>query len=178
MKALQWIGGSLIVAYFAIALIGELNQPPPPVISTAPVRDSIQIRRDTVRVQTTEYITRIKRIPADTLGPILRALAARPVIRVHDTLKLDSNGVDTGCVVSLTCSEARRLVLRDTIQQVAHDSTAGDLRIQTVRADSIANRLGACLADRSSAVTAYGRGFLHGSIAGAGVCLAIDILTN
>ena len=176
MKAFLWL---LVCALLAALLWGYTH---PRTVrdlpTTASVRDSIQVRRDTVRVQTTEYVTRIKRIPADTLGPILRALAARPVIRVHDTLKLDSNGVDTGCVVSLTCSEARRLVLRDTLQQVATDSTAGDLRIQTVRADSLANRLGMCLADRSSAVTAYGRGFLHGAATGAGVCIVIKAAVN
>ena len=176
MKSLPWL---LVCALLAALLWGYTH---PRTVrdlpTTAAVRDSIQVHRDTVRVQTTEYITRIKRIPADTLGPILRALAARPVIRVHDTLKLDSNGVDTGCVVSLTCSEARRLVLRDTLQQVAHDSTAGDLRIQTVRSDSLANRLGACLADRSSAVTAYGHGFLHGAATGAGVCIGLETVVN
>ena len=150
----------------------QAHQPFP---TTAAVRDSIQVRRDTVRVQTTEYITRIKRVPADTLGPILRALAARPVIRVHDTLKLDSNGADTGCVVSLTCSEARRLVLRDTLEQVTKDSTAGDLRIQTIRADSLSAHLSQCLDEKSRA---YGRGFLHGSATGAGICLGLKAAVN
>ena len=102
MKGLPWI---LIGALLA-ALLWNSTHPRTvrALPTTAAVRDSIQVHRDTVRVQTTEYITRIKRIPADTLGPILRAMAARPVIRVHDTLKLDSNGVDTGCTVSLTCS--------------------------------------------------------------------------
>ena len=173
MKSLPWL---LVCALLAALLWGYTH--PRTVCdlpTTAAVRDSIQIRRDTVRVQTTEYITRIKLIPADTLGPILRALAARPVIRVHDTLSLDSNGVDTGCIISLTCSEARRLVLRDTLQQVAHDSTAGDLRIQTVRADSLAAHLSQCLEDKSRA---YGRGFLHGAATGAGVCIVLKAAVN
>lgn len=173
MKNLPWF---LVCALLA-ALLWSYIYPPTvrDLPTTTSVRDSIQVHRDTVRVQTTEYIVRIKRIPADTLGPILRALAARPVIRVHDTLKLDSNGVDTGCVVSLTCSEARRLVLRDTLQQVAHDSAAGDLRIQTVRADSLAAHLGACLDEKSRA---YGRGFLHGAATGAGVCIVLKAAVN
>lgn len=173
MKSLPWL---LVCALLAALLWGYTH--PRTVCdlpTTAAVRDSIQIRRDTVRVQTTEYITRIKRIPADTLGPILRALAARPVIHVHDTLKLDSNGIDTGCVVSLTCSEARRLVLRDTLQQVANDSTAGDLRIQTVRADSLSAHLSQCLDEKSRA---YGRGFLHGAATGAGVCIGLKTVVN
>lgn len=173
MKALPWL---LVCALLAVLLWAYTH---PRTVrdlpTTAAVRDSIQVHRDTVRVQTTEYITRIKRVPSDTLGPILRALAARPVIRVHDTLKLDSNGVDTGCVVSLTCSEARRLVLRDTLQQVAHDSTAGDLRIQTVRADSLAAHLSQCLDEKSRA---YGRGFLHGAATGAGVCIVLKAAVN
>lgn len=173
MKAAPWF---LVCALLA-ALLWSYIYPPAvhDLPTTASIRDSIQVRRDTVRVQTTEYITRIKRIPADTLGPILRALASRPVIRVHDTLKLDSNGVDTGCVVSLTCSEARRLVLRDTLQQVAHDSTAGDLRIQTVRADSLAAHLSQCLDEKSRA---YGSGFLHGAATGAGVCIVLKTAVN
>lgn len=173
MKALPWL---LVCALLAALLWGYTH---PRAVrdlpTTVSVRDSIQVRHDTVRIHTTEYITRIKRIPADTLGPILRALAARPVIRVHDTLKLDSNGVDTGCVVSLTCSEARRLVLRDTVEQVAKDSAAGDLRIQTARADSLAAHLGACLDEKSRA---YGRGFLHGAATGAGACIVLKAAVN
>lgn len=173
MKGFPWI----LIGTLLAALAWNYTHPRTirALPATAAVRDSIQIHRDTVRIQTTEYITRIKRVPADTLGPILRALAARPVVRVHDTLKLDSNGIDTGCVVFLTCSEARRLVLRDTLQKVAHDSTAGDLRIQTVRADSLAAHLSQCLDDKSRA---YGSGFLHGAATGAGVCLSLKAAVN
>lgn len=173
MKSLPWIlVGALLVA---LALSYALPHPSRSIPATAAVRDSIQVHRDTVRLRTTEYIERIRRVPVDTLGPILRALAARPVIRVHDTLKIDSNGGDTGCVVSLTCSEARRLVLRDTLQQVSQDSTTGDLRIQAVRADSLSARLGACLDEKADA---YGRGFLHGAATGAGVCIGLKAVVN
>lgn len=167
-----------IVCFFAVlgafALTTGRLAKQPTIPSTAAVRDSIELRRDTVRIETEKYIVKIKRIPQDTLGPILRALANRPVISQRDTIRLDSSKADT-CSIALTCSEARSLVLRDTLKQVREDSLKGELRINQVRGDSLEVRLSSCLnaKPRWGYVAAFEAGYLLGTAVTGGICAVV-----
>jgi hypothetical protein len=174
VKARDWIIVALfaiIVATVGLSVWAKSQEPSGPVPATAAVRDSIRIQRETVQVHTVEYVTRIKRIPADTLGPILRALAARPLVQGPDTIQPEPE--DTTCRIMLTCEEGRRLAIRDTLKQVAQDFTNGDLRIQEVRADSLAVRLDQCLNRKPSwsYVAAFEAGYLAGTVVTATICV-------
>lgn len=141
--------------------------------STQPLRDSIKAKRDTVEKITTVYITKIKHITADTLGPILQALAARDVVYKGDTLKTEPD-IDS-CDIQLSCSEARRLLWRDTVKTTVQDSTSDDVKIQEARADSISARLETCLNKKPfiGYIAAFEAGYVAGTVVTAGVCLLI-----
>lgn len=161
-----------VLGAFALATGRLAKQPTIP--SPAAVRDSIELRRDTVRIETEKYIVKIKRIPQDTLAPILRALANRPVIYQRDTIRLDSSEADT-CSITLTCQDGRRLLLRDTVNQVQKDSLRGELRISQVRGDSLAAHLSSCLnaKPRWGYVAAFEAGYLLGTVVTGGICAVV-----
>lgn len=178
MKALPW----LLVAILTAVVMWGYSHPrtvtvPGPAVATASVRDSASASADSQRTHVDTVVRWLKSAPADTLAAILRDRARRPAILGRDTVWLFAPDTTTDSA-ALSRGELAGLEAHHAVDSALVDSLRWDAAIQTVRADSIANRLGACLEDRSSVVTAYWRGFLHGSIAGAGVCLAIDFLTN
>lgn len=178
MKALPW----LLVAILTAVVMWGYSHPRAvtisgPAVSTASVRDSAAASADSQRTHVDTVVRWLKHAPADTLAAILRDRARRPAILGRDTVWLFAPDTTTDSA-TLSRGELAGLEAHHAVDSALVDSLQWEARIQTVRGDSLAGRLGACLADRSSVVTAYGRGFLHGSIAGAGVCLAIDFLTN
>ena len=149
-----------------------------PAPSTTLVRDSARVSLDTAHARHDTVVRWLARAPADTLGPILRALARRPPLILRDTLYLPldtamagDSGSPEPCDLSVSCQEARRLLARDTSWSLLADSIRWELRIQSARSDSLSDRLGTCLAEKNES---YGRGFLHGAGTGFVVCKAID----
>lgn len=172
MKAFPW----LLVAILTAVVMWGYSHPrtvtiPGPTPSTASVRDSAAASADSHRVRIDTVVRWLKRAPADTLAAIMRDRARRPAVLGRDTVWLFAPDATTDSA-TLSRGELAGLEAHHAVDSALIDSLRWDARIQTVRGDSLANRLGVCLADRSSVVTAYGRGFLHGAAVGAGVCIA------
>lgn len=142
MKALPWLLLALV------ALLVVLDRHRIPAASVQPVRDSVRLERAAANVRHDTVIQWLARAPADTLGPILRALARRPTLVIRDTAWLPladfpSTAMDTGsikpCEVLVSCQEARRLIARDTSWAMVLDSLRGDLGICAAEKDSMAH---------------------------------------
>lgn len=152
------------------------------VPTTALVRDSARVAMDTAHARHDTVVRWLAGAPADTLGPILRALARRPPLILRDTLYLSLDTAmagDTGspepCEISLSCQEARRLAARDTSWALVADSLRWEARIQSARGDSLDAQLGACLDDQART---YRRGLLHGAGAGLATCKTIETILD
>ena len=176
MKALPWILVSILTA---VVMWGYYHrQEPTGTVTTTAVRDSA--RADSIRIDTVVVpkIKWLRSAPVDTMAAILRDRACRPVLLGQDTVfrpEAPDSTSDSACLPQEVLAATAARQLADSANLVAKD---WQIKIERTRGDSIANRLDACLNSRSSTIAAYGRGFLHGSIAGAGACLAIDILVN
>ena len=178
MKAFPWLLTLVLAALVAWGYLNPLTiEVPGPTPSTAAVRDSARASADSQRAHVDTVVRWLRSAKADTMAAILRDRARRPAILGRDTVWLFAPDTSTDSA-TLSRGELAGLEAHHAVDSALVDSLRWDAAIQTVRADSIANRLGACLADRSSTVTAYGRGFLHGAAAGAGVCIAVNAFFN
>lgn len=138
MKVLPWFLLALV------AILVALDRHHTPSASVQPVRDSVRLERALANVRHDTVIRWLARAPADTLGPILRALARRPPLVIRDTawLPLDStrtagdSGSPEPCEVLVSCQEARRLIARDTSWSLVQDSLRGDLAVCEAAVDS------------------------------------------
>jgi hypothetical protein len=171
VKALPW----LLVAILIAVVMWDYSHPrtvtiPGPTPSTASVRDSARASADSHRVRVDSLVVELRTAKAATIAAVLRERARRPAILGTDTVWLFAPDTTTDSAI-LSRGELAGLEAHHAVDSALVDSLRWDAAIQTVRADSLANRLGVCLADRSSVVTAYGRGFLHGAAAGATICI-------
>lgn len=175
----------LLVALLAILQAYSWLRPRPgaphvSTVSTTLVRDSARVAMDTAHARHEVQIKWLARAPADTLGPILRALARRPPLVQRDTIYLlldtaaaGDSGSPEPCDISVSCQEARRLLARDTSWSLLADSIRWEDRIKSARGDSLEAHLSTCLAEKHSA---YGHGFLLGSGTGLGVCASLEAI--
>ena len=168
MRALPWLLLALVV------LLVALDRHRIPAASVQTVRDSVRLERATANVRHDTVIRWLARAPADTLGPILRALARRPPLVIRDTAWLpladsSSMAMDTGsiepCEVLVSCQEARRLIARDTSWSLVQDSLRGDLAVCEAALDS---------ASRAR----HQWGFRAGAVAGFGAGVAVCAVTR
>lgn len=163
MKALPWLLLALV------AILVALDRHRIPTASVQPVRDSVRLERAAANVRHDTVIRWLARAPADTLGPILRALARRPPLVIRDTawLPLDTfrTTEDTGssepCEILVSCQEARRLIARDTSWSLVQDSLRGDLAVCEAALDS---------ASRARHQWGFRAGAVAGFAAGVAVC--------
>ena len=105
------------------------------------------------------------------MAAILRDRARRPVLLGQDTVlrpEPPDSASDSACLPQEVLAATAARQLADSANLAAKD---WEVRIERTRGDSLAAHLGACLASQSSATSAYGRGFLHGAAAGAGICI-------
>lgn len=176
MKAFPWLLAAILAALVAWGYLHPRTvEIPGPTPTTVAVRDSARASADSHRVRIDTVVRWLRSAKADTMAAILRDRARRPAILGTDTVWLfapDTTG-DSGC---LSREELAGLEAHHAVDSALVDSLRWDARIKAVRGDSLANRLGACLDDRSGA-TAWGRGFLAGTAAGAlvglGACVVL-----
>ena len=165
MKAFPWL---LCLVLAVLVAWNYLNprtvQIPGPTPSTVAVRDSARASADSQRVHVDTVVRWLRRAPADTMAAILRDRARRPAILGTDTVWLFAPDTSTDSA-TLSRGELAGLEAHHAVDSALVDSLRWDARIQAVRGDSLANRLSACLTDRSG-TTAWGRGFLTGVATG------------
>lgn len=158
----------LSAACVAVVVLNATRDQPPP--STAAVRDSVAVA-DSVRAERFDsFAVQVVHAPADTLAIILRDRARRPplrVVRITDTIRdtvttTEDVGSSQSCEVTISCHEARSLVLRDSALVMLSDSLRGSLAIR----DAVIDSLQSACAPRRSPVAAFGLGF----VAGVAVC--------
>lgn len=107
------------------------------------IRDSVLIERKVDVIRYDSFVRIVYRASSDTLAAILRDRAMRPPVRIHDTIAEDTRTTteDAGssqlCEVSISCSEAQRLILRDSALLILSDSLQGDNLILKASIDSI-----------------------------------------
>lgn len=178
MKAFPWILAAILAALVAWGYVHPRTvEIPGPTPSTAAVRDSARASAGSQRAHVDTVVRWLRSAKADTMAAILRDRARRPAVLGRDTVRLFAPDSSTDSA-TLSRGELAGLEAHHAVDSALVDSLQWEARIQTVRGDSLANRLGVCLADRSSVVTAYGRGFLHGAAAGAGACIAVNAFIN
>ena len=176
MNRVGWVAALILTVLVAWGFLHPRTiEVPVSVVTTVVVRDSA--RADSIRIDTVvkPVIKWLRSAPVDTMAAILRDRARRPVLLGQDTVlrpEAPDSTSDSACLPQevLAATVARQLA--DSANFVMAE---WQVRIERTRGDSLAARLGACLSDKSGA-TAYGRGFLHGAAAGAGVCVAIGVI--
>ena len=172
MKALPWILTAILAALVAWGYLHPRTiEVPVPVVTTVGVRDSARVSAESAKVVVVEKVKWLRSAPVDTMAAILRDRARRPVLLGQDTVlrpEPPDSASDSACLPQdvLAATAARQLA--DSANLVAKE---WEIKIEQARGDSLAARLGVCLASQSSATSAYGRGFLHGAAAGAGICI-------
>ena len=172
MKALPWLLAAILAALVTWGYLHPRTvEIPGPTPSTAAVRDSARASTDSHRVRIDTVVRWLRRAPADTMAAILRDRARRPAILGRDTVWIPAPDTSTDSA-TLSRGELAGLEAHHAVDSALVDSLRWDARIQTVRGDSLAHRLGACLDDRSGA-TAWGRGFLAGVATG----VVVGVLT-
>lgn len=138
----------------------------PPAIA----RDSVDRARAVEVVRWDTLVRVVYRASADTLAAILRERARRLPLRLLPTLdslpRIDSAAPP--CLVTLTCQDSRRLVLRDSAQVMRADSLEGAIVVQRAVLDSVV-----AVCQPRSPWMATGIGFGVGYLAGIGTCLAL-----
>lgn len=167
MKAFPWLLAAILAAVVAWGYLHPRTvEIPGPTPSTASMRDSA--RADSVRIDTVlkPVIKWLRSAPVDTMVAILRDRARRLVLLGQDTVlrpEAPDSTSDSGCLPREVLAATAARQLADSANLVAKD---WEVKIERTRADSAVAALGACLTERSSAVTAYGRGFRHGAAVG------------
>ena len=168
MKAFPWLLAAILAALVAWGYLHPRTvEIPAATPSTVAVRDSA--RADSVRIDTVlkPVIKWLRSAPVDTMAAILRDRAMRPVLLGQDTVlrpEAPDSTSDSGCLPREVLAATAARQLADSANLVAKD---WDVKIERTRADSAAAALGTCLADRSSAASAYWRGFRHGAALGS-----------
>jgi len=168
VKAFPWVLVSILVA----VVMWGYSHPRTvalPTITTVSVRDSA--RADSIQIDTVVVpkIKWLRSAPVDTMAAILRDRASRPVLLGTDTVfrpEPSDSTSDSACLPQEVLAATAARQLADSANLVMKD---WQIKIERTRGDSAFERLDVCLEEKSRA---YGKGFLHGSATGAGICIA------
>lgn len=134
--------------YLLACILGQLagfafwftfQRSPDPLIDTRPqvVRDSVEVIRAVERLRVDTLVRWLPRASADTMAAILRDRARRPVVMLGDTVRLESDSVETDSVC-LSAGDARGTILHKVADSVRIDSLHQEIAIMRSERDSMA----------------------------------------